>query len=165
MGFLLESPVQIVRFSHHHLSTRGGALQILVNGSRPFDNIASAYKLARAIERHNACDTTVIAAADSAATLIYAAGRRRSAMKNASFYFHAPTLGGRPAQTAADQRRLDRIARDMAAFIAKRTGGKLATYLSMMTETGRIVEASEASTLGLINATIKRPHTPRKAEK
>jgi hypothetical protein len=27
MGFLLESPVQIVRFSHPHLSTRRGALQ------------------------------------------------------------------------------------------------------------------------------------------
>ena len=26
-GFLLESPVQIVRFSHPHLSTRRGALQ------------------------------------------------------------------------------------------------------------------------------------------
>ena len=40
MGFLLESPVQIVRFSHSYLSTRRGALQILVNSSRPFDTLA-----------------------------------------------------------------------------------------------------------------------------
>jgi hypothetical protein len=31
MGFLLESPVQIVRFSHPHLSTRRGALHIKGN--------------------------------------------------------------------------------------------------------------------------------------
>jgi hypothetical protein len=37
MGFLLESPVQIVRFSALHLSTRRGALQILVKSSEPFD--------------------------------------------------------------------------------------------------------------------------------
>src|SRR5262245_55764787 len=37
MGFLLESPVQIGRFSHPHLSTRRGALQILINPSAPFD--------------------------------------------------------------------------------------------------------------------------------
>jgi hypothetical protein len=40
MGFLLESPVQIVRFSAPHLSTRRGALQILVTGSVPFDSRA-----------------------------------------------------------------------------------------------------------------------------
>jgi hypothetical protein len=39
MGILLESPVQIVRFSHPDLSTRRGALQILVNSSPPFDII------------------------------------------------------------------------------------------------------------------------------
>jgi hypothetical protein len=32
MGFLLESPVQIVRFSQLHLSTRRGALQSASKG-------------------------------------------------------------------------------------------------------------------------------------
>jgi len=37
IGFLLESPVQIVRFAAPHLSTRRDALQIRVNSSEPFD--------------------------------------------------------------------------------------------------------------------------------
>jgi hypothetical protein len=54
MGFLLESPVQIVRFSHPHLSTRRGALQILVNPSAPFDN--DVHQAARDVAAAEQCD-------------------------------------------------------------------------------------------------------------
>ena len=72
MGFLLESPVQIVRFSTLHLSTRRGALQILVNGSRPFDNAESVDGIAWSIYSSN--------------PIIPAPNRGRNVIKDGSTY-------------------------------------------------------------------------------
>ena len=53
MGFLLESPVRIVRFSAHHLSTTMGAVQILVNCSEPFDTSEAALRRTSAHHRQD----------------------------------------------------------------------------------------------------------------
>jgi ATP-dependent protease ClpP protease subunit len=136
--------------------------EIKLSIESPGGEIAAAQRVAAAIERHGQIDATAISKCDSAATIVFAACRRRGAIKNASFFFHRPTFGGQPAKTPADARRLDRIAKDMSGFIAKRCGGKPATFLRLMGAEGRVVSALKASDLGLINATIRRPHVPRK---
>lgn len=141
-------------------AARGREIKLSIES--PGGDIRAAERVAAAIELHGAVDATAISKCDSAATLIYASCRRRGAMKNASFYFHFPTFDGQPAQTRADARRLERIAKNMAGFIAKRCGGKPATFLRLMSAEGCVVSALEASDLGLINATIRRPHVAKR---
>ena len=127
----------------------------------PGGHVDAARKLCRAIENHGACDTHAISACDSAATLVFAAGRRRSALKGCTFHVHAPHLNGKPADTPADKRRLDRVAKDMAAYLHKRTGKSAATWARHMSPAGVTLDAIQASNLQLLNAAIKRPHVPK----
>lgn len=140
-------------------AARGRDVKLTI--ASPGGLVGPAQRLADAIVAHGRCDTHSIVHASSAALLVFAAGRRRSAMQGCRFFLHAPSLDGKPAKTADDQKRLDRCARDMARFLGKRTQQSHSKYLRMMTVEGHTIDAGEASLLGLVNDTVRRPHDPK----
>jgi ATP-dependent protease ClpP protease subunit len=127
------------------LETRGG-------------NVDAAFALARAIEEHGRVECRAVSACSSAGLLVYAAGHRRSCLKGASFHIHAPTLDGREAATPGEARRLDAVAKRMAAYLSKRSGTPAAQYLKRMTPEGATLDGVQLSDLGLLNGTIRRLH-------
>ena len=126
-------------------------------------HVDAAERLAAAIIKHGRVDTHSVVHASSAALLVFAAGRRRSSLKGCNFLIHAPTIDGEQAITPEQQKILDKCAINMARFLGKRTRKPAATFLRMMTDEGRVLDAGEASMLNLINTLVTRPHQPRKA--
>jgi ATP-dependent protease ClpP protease subunit len=136
-------------------------LTIMSEGGHVF----AARRLADAIARHGAVDTHAVVNCDSAATLVFAAGRRRSALKGCTLLFHRPSIEGPEAHAPGAARRLDKVAKDMAAFMAKRTGGKPAAFLKLMTTRPTVIDAGQASLMGLVNDVVRRPHNPKKGKR
>jgi hypothetical protein len=92
-------------------------------------------------------------------SLLLAAGVARS--RTAPSSFMGLTQRTR-AQTPGEARRVEQVAKDMAAFVATRTGSKPVAFLKLMTKAGNAIDPGQASMLGLVNDTVRRPHEPKK---
>jgi ATP-dependent protease ClpP protease subunit len=119
--------------------------------------VDAARDLCDAMAKHGRCDTMALVSCVSAATLIFAAGRHRTAIKGCTFSFHRPSIEGRPWLTEREEGVVDATEMTMAKFLAQRTGQSARRFSSMMRSTEPVtIGNARAVEVGLVHG-VRRP--------